>query len=275
MKAVQLDKPPYLRMLIYGDSGSGKTRLMGTSTECEHTSPLLVLNARGQPISLRHVYPHPCILTIESMKDFNNIYQWLSLDQKRDVGVAKQPEIKYCIQYLDDLGAEKFKTLGLDSITHVQRISMDDIAGKADRIGDTPRSTQIQHWGMVLSQLTRVADEFYKLPLNVIITALARHDHVETLGTTMYYPFLWGQSSLEVPSHAELVARLLPIASMQTRKVAQLEKAFENVFQDEDPFNVLLTRGGRNFVAKWQGPENPPSVVVAPTIQKVVDVMRE
>lgn len=276
MKAVKLDKNPLLRALIYGDSGSGKTYLMGTAMECRHTSPLLVLNARGQPITLRHFDPKPCVLTVERMDDFNNIYTWFRNGQPRGGRTDMFPEIKYCIQYLQEMGAEKFKTLGIDSITHVQRISRDLIAGdEGDKeIGDIPSTTDIRQWGQILGQLTRVADEFYKLPVHVVITALTRHSDMPTLGITMYYPFLWGQSSLEVPSHAELVGRLMPIASLQVRKAAALKSAYEEMWDEgSEPFNVLLTKGGRNFVAKWQGPLDPPGVIVSPTIGDIVEVI--
>jgi len=41
----------------------------------------------------------------------------------------------------------------------------------------------------------------------------------------------------------------------------------------ETAWNVLLTKGGRNFMAKWQGIRTNPSVVVNPTISKVIEVM--
>lgn len=281
MKVEKLDKNPLLRALIYGDSGSGKTYMMGTAMNHEDTSPLLVLNARGQPITLRHFDPKPCVLTVETMEDFNNVYSWFRNGQPTEAGstnrsLVEQPEIKYCIRYLDRLGAEKFQTLGIDSITHVQRISRDLIAGEEDdrQIGDIPSTTDIRQWGQILGQLTRVADEFYKLPVHVVITALTRHSDVPTLGITMYYPFLWGQSSLEVPSHAEIVGRLMPIASLQVRKAAALKAAYEELWEEgNEPFNVILTKGGRNFVAKWQGPLDPPGVIVSPTIGKLVEVI--
>jgi hypothetical protein len=211
------------------------------------------------------------------MADFNGIYSWFRKEQPRSGPITSRPEIKYCLQYLDSLGAESFKTLAIDSITHVQRISRDLIVGGESEIqlGDIPKTTDPRQWGQILGQLTRVADEFFKLPVHVVVTALARHNDIPTLGITMYYPFLWGQSSLEVPSHAELVGRLVPIASMEQRKIMRLEKAFENVFKDEEPFNALLTKGGRNFVAKWQGPLDAPSVIVSPTIGKLVDVVHD
>lgn len=276
MKTVDLTKSaPHLKALIYGDSGAGKTFLLGTAQQCKETFPLLVLNARGQPITLRHFDPPPCILGIENMSDFNFVYGWLDRGQPRGTAFEGKEEIAYCIEYLDSIGEEKFKTVGVDSITHVQRISLEGIVGSPDKIGDVPPQAQIQHWGQTLRQLVNLADHFYNLPMHVILNALTRNDKIESLGITMYAPFLWGQSSAEIPSHAELVARLIPIDSIETRKIAQLEKAYEEVFKREEPFNVLLTKGGRNFLAKWQGPLNPPSVVVAPTIEKIMKVIEE
>ncbi len=283
MKVESLNEAPLIRALFYGDSGSGKTRLIGSAMECAATSPLLVLNARGQPISLRAYDPRPLVLTIEKMTDFNVVWDWFMAGQPThdwNPGQPPKTTVDEMCEYLYHLphytspegvyregSPSKFKSIAIDSITQVQRISLDGVVGNAQKKpGDMPQQTQIQHWGRTLAQLTKLADLFYQLPVNVFINALTRHNEIKALGITMYHPFLWGQSALEVPSYAELVGRLVTVESLSTRKVQGLMQA-EGM--TEEPFNVLLTRGGRNFIAKWQGVTDPPEFVINPTIARI------
>lgn len=271
MKVVEITKPVLMRMLIYGESGSGKTHLIGSFMECEDTCPVLVLNARGQPVTLRAFDPPPLVLDMETMADFNLPYRWLQLDQP-----SLEADTTFAIAvnaYFEKYGFTKFKTMAIDSLTHVQRISMYQLTDAADKgPGDYAMRPQRQHWGQVLGQLTRLADLYYKLPVHVVITALTRQDEVPALGAVLFGPFLWGQSSKEVPAHAEIVGRLMSIETVRAQTVTAMKETFPKEMRDA--YSVLLTRGGRNFMAKWQGATNPPDVLVAPTAQKIIDIMR-
>jgi hypothetical protein len=287
----------FLRALFYGESGAGKTRLLGTAMQCPETTPMLVLNARGQPISLRFLGDNvPLILSIERMTDFNDIYAWTMDDQPLakplrqfvsddvivdaggwDAECAALPEPwSYVYRYLARRGALKFRTLAIDSITQVQRIANDVIVKYNDDSYspvDVPARRGYPEYQTLLDMMTKFADHHYKLPVHILMTALCRHSEMPTLGITKYYPFLWGQGSLEVPSYAELVGRLVNIESLAIQRINAMTDQFTPAFQGEQPFNVLYTSGGRDFVAKWQGPTNAPDLVINPTIRKLLDVI--
>lgn len=276
MKLVSLKQEPYLKALIYGNSGSGKTYLIGTFMGDERSSPVLVLNAGGQPITFRLFDRPPLVLTVETTKDFNEPYKWILAGQPYEyIESATTPFAKAVLYYFGACDANSFKTIAIDSVTHVQRIGLRGITGSTNVLpGDVPPQTKIQDWGRALAQLTNLADLYYQLPLHVIITALQRHNEVPTLGDLMFYPFIWGQSALEVPSHAELVGRLLPIASLRQRQIAALE-ADKKKDELANARNILLTRGGRNYDAKWQGITNAPDFVLAPTATNLLDYLYE
>lgn len=282
MKVSDLDKAPYLRMLVYGDSGSGKTTFVGSAMECEDTSPLLVLNASGQPVSLRYLKSRPLVLEIESIKDFNIVYTWLLKNQDMDLlGRLDGPLAAVVAAYLNTIQADKFKCLAVDSITQVQRLAMDRVTTTPDskgRVvgpsmpenpGDIPAATQIQHWGRTLALMTNFADRFYKLPIHVIMTALCRRDNIPSMGYTLFCPFLWGQSNMEIPSHAEIVGRLMNTGTIGLKEQKDVKTA-SNAVGKEVPFNIMYLRGGRDFVAKWQGILNPPAMMANPTIAKFI-----
>ena len=92
------------------------------------------------------------------------------------------------------------------------------------------------------------------------------------MDTTLFCPFLWGQASLEVPSHAEIVGRLV-VADTLTPKQRQDMGMPRDAKAKAVPYNVLLTKGGRNFMAKWQGAISPPDSIPAPTVAKLWEVM--
>lgn len=278
MKVEKFDETTYIRALIYGDSGSGKTTLLGSATQCPETSPLLVLNAGGQPVSLRNCVPRPLVLTVAKMTDFNSVYEWLAADQPTEWldedGKLNRAGLGSVLNdYFESIecGDRRFGMLGIDSITQVQRIALEQLAGSAPLPGSVPPQTQIQHWGRALAMMTNLANKYFKLPIHTMMTALTRRDTIESLGLTLFCPFLWGQSSLEVPSHAEMVGRLRCTHTISPTEQAVLNKRFGG----DVPHNIIYMRGGRDYIAKWQGVNNPPAVVAGPTVAKFVEIMAE
>jgi len=260
---------------------------------------MLILNARGQPISLRFLENRPLVLTVKKMEDFNSIFAWMTDNQPMpkplqpfyteeggwqfteeplmDAIVELPNPFNHIFWYLfQQSRATRFKTLGIDSITQIQRIAGDLVVENAPLyIPDTvPNKRTYPHYQKLLDMLMKFADNHYMIPCHVLMTALCRHSEMPGDDITRYYPFLLGQGAHEVPSYAELVGRLVNVGSLTTRMIGDLSGKFVPEYSGEQPFNVLYTRGSRNFVAKWQGPESPPDVVINPTIEKLLNVIK-
>lgn len=282
-----------IKLLVYGDPGSGKTWLCGTFTQCEDTAPVLVLDSRGQAITYRQ-FPetYPCIYSVQHMKDYNFPYMWIRSGQPWGAilkGLEADFSRPFCQAVWDwmarteDLSPEvlaepdcplpKFRTIVLDSLTQVQRLSLREITGATGQLpGDIPNATSYRDWGKTLGQLTLLADKYFELPIHVVVTALRKHQFADAEGTTMFYPFFWGQSSTELPAYAEILGMLVNTDSLPIQKAMGVKKAADAAGA-EVPYNVLITRGGRLHRAKWQGVRNPPEMVPNPTAAKLLQIM--
>jgi len=248
---------------------------------------MLVLECGGQPITFRAFKEKPLVLTIESMTDFNQPYQWLLAGQPWDVIETSaengNPFAIAVYNYFEsgEMAKDgvlvnqlrKFKTVAVDTITHVQQVTIREQSGNLSALpAYNPKGVEIQHWGKVLNIMNQLTNLYFKLPLNVVMSALTARDRIEAMGQILFCPALQGQSSLIVPSNAEAVLRLINIETLNAQQAQAIKASQPEEYAGA--FNVALTRGGRNFLAKWQGLVSlPPSVVVAPSATKLLDIL--
>ena len=62
-----------LKLMLYGQPGSGKTWLAATASEDPRLGRCLMLESFGNPVSLKGKKHIPDIITIEDIKDFKEV----------------------------------------------------------------------------------------------------------------------------------------------------------------------------------------------------------
>lgn len=136
----------HTRSLIYGRSGSGKTRLVASAPNV-----LLVdINEKGTA-SVRRDY-NPNVYEVDLWTDLTDLYWYLAS------------------------GNHTYKTVGLDGVTSMQNLCMkfvlgDEASRDASRDPDMP-SRQV--WGKVGELMKTQITNYRNLPMNVVFTALQR-----------------------------------------------------------------------------------------------------
>lgn len=247
----------YLRMLVYGEAGSGKTWFCASGALDELTAPVLFLAYRGQVSSVRS---NPLfmealddgrlvILELEKYKELSYVYSWLERGRGSN-------------ENFDELFPDEMpKTIAVDSLTELQRSEVMRRAGNPPgKFLTEIEPPQIQHWGSLLNQFTLLAHLFYNLPYHVVFTGLESVDYGkapvgEMPPITGYRVALQGQAKRQFPAYALVVMRL--------------ERAAPNV----KAFCRGLTRGRRSKT-KEQTSVLPPKVF-DPTIPMFAKLLQE
>jgi phage nucleotide-binding protein len=145
------DVQDYINLLVYGYAGVGKTVLAGSACVVEEMSPVLLIDVEGGSLSLEKDYSDIDVVRVTSWNDLFKIYMALA---KGDTG---------------------YKTVILDSLSEMQKLSMSDIMKdllkeKPDVDPDVPG---LKQYMKNTEQMRRFVRAFRNLPMNVIFTALA------------------------------------------------------------------------------------------------------
>lgn len=259
MKRTEVTNIKRLKVLLYGLPGSTKTRTACTAALDPRTSPVLLLNAAGNPVSLMDYAAVPDVLTLESLADLNEPFDWLYRGQPADSTFVKRYDLH-----------PPYQTVILDSITEIQRMSFRSQTGFVGP-GSFPAKVERQHFYNTLGQMINLASLFYSLPYHVILTALERDERDEQSGTVHYGPLLWGQSDKEVGAYAYIVARMIHRAALTDQVAKKLLAEAEDPINKEVVSVALFTPSG-----KYQAKDQTGKLgdyMVNPTITKMLDAI--
>lgn len=180
------EQEPYFNMLVYGESGVGKTRLAGSSDAVPEMRRVLFIDVEGGSLTLKSCYPEVDVLRVKSWSDMQNVYDELYLNQ------------------------HGFNTIVIDSLTEIQKMSMDKIMRRRveeneEADADVPG---IREWNINLEQTRKFVRLFRDLPVNTIFTALVKLDKNMRTGATRRKPSLSGKVADEVAAFLDIVVYL-------------------------------------------------------------------
>jgi hypothetical protein len=173
----------FLNILIYGDSGTGKTTLAGSADACPEMRPVLVVDIEGGTESLRRTYPDVDVVRVTTWDEMQSLYNVLYE------------------------GDHVYKTVVLDSLTEIQKFSMYQIMEdviKKDRERD-PDIASMREWGKNIEQIRKFVRGFRDLEMNTIFTALVREDKNPRTGAVSKLPMLSGKLASEVSAFLDVV----------------------------------------------------------------------
>jgi len=158
-KGLHADK---VKLLVFGESGTGKTTLIGTLPENE----VLIISAESGLLSLGDKAID--VAEVKSWHEFQEVYQSL----------VKLPEMN------------KYKTVAIDSLTEIS----DMLVTHLERLPEyaDPKNT-LKLWGEYNKVMTKLIKAYRGLDRNVIFTALT--EDVQDGGVLVKKPFIKGSAA--------------------------------------------------------------------------------
>lgn len=173
----------YINIMIYGDTGVGKTVLAGSASVVEDMSPVLLIDIEGGTLSLEQTYPNVEAVPVKSWRKMQEVYDELYR------------------------GGTGYKTVIIDSLTETQKFSMSTIMSDliASEPGRDPDIPSQREWGKSIEQIRRLVRGFRDLPMNTIFTALQQQDKDPRSGMLLTKPSLPGKLAGEVPGFLDIV----------------------------------------------------------------------
>ena len=181
---IQDKRDRFIKSMIYGMPGVGKTVLAASAQRVPDMSPVLFIDVDKGTMSIRDEDGAIDLLEIDS---WNQVTPALGVLQR---------------------GKHKYKTLVLDSITELQKLEIED------RNSGIP---SIQDWQGSGIEIRKMLRKIKNLPMNVIVTALEREDRDEATKLIMRRPDLPGKLASGSSAAFDIVARLTTDLEGNTR----------------------------------------------------------
>lgn len=228
-------KADWTNLLIYGDSGVGKTVLAGSASVVPEMSPVLCIDIEGGTLSLRKRYPNVKVVRPKDWKSFNELYELL----------------------YD--GKHPFKTVIIDSTSEAQPFSMSGIMQKL-HIQDQSRDPDlpgIGEWGKNTNQMRTMIRAFRDLEMHTIFTALMMEEKNPRTGVVSKKPKMTSKLANDIPGLVDevLYYYVKAIKNKGEKGTAQFQR-------------LLLTTKTEETVAKDRS-DNLPEVMMNPTMDQI------
>ena len=223
----------YIKAIIYGAPGSGKTHLFGTANDHKLTGKILIADVDGGSLTLEG--KNVDFTDIHEYTDIQNLYEFLvKYTTWRDVYLTAEDEdmkkkAKGQIAFLFNVSGQAeydafevpiIFSVAIDTVTELQKKNMKTIMERVveehpERDPDVP---SVREWGISGNQMRDIIKHFKSLNMHVFYSLHSRIDKDDNLGTVMQLPSLPGKLGPEVPGYVDIVGNLVAWVDKETKE---------------------------------------------------------
>jgi hypothetical protein len=234
------DRAKFINMMVYADSGVGKTQLLGSADEVPELRKVLHVDAEGGTMTLEHSYPNVDIVRVETWKECQEVKKFLAQSN------------------------HDYTSCNWDSLTEIQKMNMYAILGDPNRKdGLDPDVAGMREWGITLEQMRRFVRELRDLPINTFFAALVSEDKDPKTGIVQKKPGIPGKLRNEVAAFLDIVTYLY------MREIPDPKDENKTI-----QVRLLLTGSTNTTVAKDRSAKLP-MLVQQPTMKKIYNLLNQ
>ncbi len=257
----------YLKALIYGGYGAGKTHFAGTSFFIPTFRDILFISAEAGDLTLvqlgQEFLDNVDIVTVQDFTTFARIYEFLQLHirfrDSNDTDNLKKLQDVVMPSGSDKL--KKYHTIIIDYITEVQRYCMKSLMGwdpKTATLDVSPDSPEFKQWGQNSAVIINLIRAYRDLGINVIMTCSQKEERDESK-RRYFYPNLPGKLSNDAQGFFDVVGYLAVGKAPEAKPGDTLKASPRRLFLSETQFFNAKSRIAGNV--QW---------IDDPTVEKLL-----
>lgn len=211
----------HLKMLIYGNYGTGKTTLAGSSNQVESMRDVLLIDAESGDLSLDGMDGVDTVRvmdykTVARVQEFLKRHCALRDKQNADGSIGdiegmRQLEAMLRGCDLEDIETPRhYNTVIIDSLTEVESHCMYQLLGISDttRLDEEVQSAEWSEYKKNHSMIGRLVRSFRDLPMHVIMTCAQQYVQDENK-RQLFTPALTGKLAAQVQGFMDVVGYLV------------------------------------------------------------------
>jgi hypothetical protein len=191
------ERTDFVKMLVYGVPGVGKTYLAGTADDVEAMRPVLFIDIEGGTKTIKQLHPNIDVIRVRDQFDEKGKMIKTSWEKLQDV----YEELRRGVTY---------KTIVVDSLTEAQKMAMYSVMMRTVQ-NDPSRDPDIpaqRDWGKSGEMVRRMVRAFRDLDAHVIFTALEASVKDAKDGSVTITPSLPGKLAFEISAFLDEVLYL-------------------------------------------------------------------
>lgn len=203
-------KERYLKLLIYGTYGVGKTTLAVSALRVPSMRDVLMINAEAGDLSVDQEENLDAI-TVQKFTTLGQIHEYLRQHCKaRDAGDTKfLIASEALLKGVEESAIKKpreYHTLIVDSLTELEAYCFNQLLGITDstRLDEETQSAEWTEYKKNHTMILRVVRAFRDLPMHVIFTCAEKYNQDETK-KYKYVPDMTGQLSKKIQGFMDMV----------------------------------------------------------------------
>lgn len=176
----------HLKLLIYGNYGTGKTHLAGTASEVTQLQDVLLINAEAGDLTLEN-FENIDEVTVQDFKTLARVFEFLKAhcvarDAQDDEKLAELQERVFGQGPSKDVPLRKYNTVILDSLSEIEQYSFNQLLGVLDttKLDEEVMSAEFKEYKQNHGMILRLVRNFRNLPMHVIFTCAETYTQDET-----------------------------------------------------------------------------------------------
>lgn len=202
----------YLKLLVYGNYGVGKTTLACTAAEVPSMQDVLMINAEAGDLSVADYDIDE--ITVQDFRTLGRINEYLKQhckardDDDEDRLKELEAAVRGC-EVKEIKKARRYTTVIIDSLTELEAYCFNQLLGITDttRLDDETQSAEWSEYKKNHTMMQRVVRAFRDLPMHVIFTASEQFNQDESK-RYKFSPDLTGKLSKKIQGFMDMVGYL-------------------------------------------------------------------